>query len=687
MNKSSSADYADFAEGTEKDSNAYRLDKWDWAALIALATAATLVRWKADEWLPAILHLDSESYFEIAQRLWRGEGFGDLSRRPPLYPLLLWATGLAPQSGFRLTLLAQHLLGIVTALLLYLTARRLLGANGRVPALLAGAVCAVAGCLVILEHSILSESLYVFLLVNAAYFLVGWCQQGGQKSKWLRAAGVGAALGLACLTRPVALIIFPLWAALLFLLTPRKSALQFSLIAGAAWAALILPLLIRNQLVMGSFALTQSAGRNLISVTDLVADYAREPHREIRSIYHRYLADKRGPDAVIVYSAMPELRQATGLSDAAIDRALAKISWEAIGEHPLKFLGSRLRRLPLLVRDPGISQWYALHAETYLPLVEFSGRMNAELASRAVLAKPLPQVEFARAANLVGALSFPLGGGWALALAMLGAAGCVSKTIIGGRHQTGTACGGALIFAALAASWLAAILMQPPNLRYRMATLPWEFLLAGAGLAVIAEGAVAAARRASVLWGKPGGKTIPEVYPRMTVYAIALVTLSAITSTPGNSLVQMEILVDSANAPPAGEPLMRMMPVGGRTLPMIYWRSDYPAARNIAAQAAVPDGGGTYRLRAAFSCGEATCAGGRLRLTAFEALGTPLGAQELPLAQERTDNDWFWEQIDERIRLPRGTAKMRMEIFFEPGQGSLVMPLLTLSPLSTLSRQ
>src|SRR6185436_11151422 len=97
--------------------------------------------------------------------------------------------------------------------------------------------------------------------------------------------------------------------------------------------------------------------------------------------------------------AMPELRRITKLSDAEIDRALATAAKSAILSHPSDYLRSRLRRLSLLFGDPAKSQWYALYLETYVPLIEFTGKQNPEMTSRTVMNHPLKGIDFPRAAE------------------------------------------------------------------------------------------------------------------------------------------------------------------------------------------------------------------------------------------------------------------------------------------------
>ena len=365
----------------------FSLDRADWLSIAAIVAFAVVARLLFVLWLPILLHLDSDSYFEIAQRLWRGEGFGDLSRRTPLYPLFLWLTGRLETAGLLPAVVTQHLLGVATVVLLYLVARRVLPARMRSVATISGLVLAVIPYPILTEHSILSESLFTFLLAASAYSLLAWWQE--DRARY--AVACGALLALAALTRPIAAGIFPLWVALLFLLRRENGgqrALGFLLRAGLAWAALLAPLLIRNYAVMGSFALERSLGRNLISVADRWVSYGvvNDPgaYPEIRAIYGTYRPQKRGPDAVVVYAAMPELRRATGWTDAEIDRALAAIAWEGIRGRPRDFVISRMLRLPLLFRDPGPSSWYALQAETYLPFLARTGRINPELVSRSL---------------------------------------------------------------------------------------------------------------------------------------------------------------------------------------------------------------------------------------------------------------------------------------------------------------
>jgi hypothetical protein len=163
---------------TSEATDRFSLDRADWMSIAAIVAVAAMARGMFVLALPPILHPDSDSYFEIAERLWRGGGFGDLSRRTPLYPLFLWLTGRFESAGLLPVVILQHLLGVAAIVLLYVLARRLLPERMRAVAMVSGLVLAVTPYLILIEHSILSESLFLFLLAAAAYSLVAWWDQG-----------------------------------------------------------------------------------------------------------------------------------------------------------------------------------------------------------------------------------------------------------------------------------------------------------------------------------------------------------------------------------------------------------------------------------------------------------------------------------------------------------------------------
>ena len=681
-------------------SSQFRLDRADWlgiAVLVALGATARLVFLIA---LPPLLHLDSDSYFEITQRLWRGEGFGDLSRRPPLYPMFLWLTGRSATAGLFPVVLLQHVLGIATVVLFYLLARRMLSPRMRPVAVVSCLFLAVIPYPIIVEHSILSESLFTFLLAAAAYSLLAWWQEDRGRYAW----ACGALLALAALTRPIAVGVFPLWAALLFLLQGRRRATGFLLRAGLAWSALLLPLLICNYSVMGSFALERSLGRNLISVSDRWVNYEGGIYPQVKSVYRPFRQQKRGPDAVVVYAAMPELRRATGWNDTQIDRALAAIAWEGIRAHPWEYAASRLRRLPLLFRDPGPSQRYVLQPETYLPFVEFVGQRNPDLVSRSVTFPRLQRARFETAGRMYQALSLDLtSGGW-IVMPLLGIVGVL---LIERRRA-------AWLLATLPAYlWLGTIFLQPPSARYRLPTLPWEILLAVAGfwfvwqaaawlvrrtLDALAPAALTPAVLAPAAFAPGSGKSSsPRPFLatfRSDASFVWIATLAIVVFLGGRALLSLEsepilrtadlISKQSSGQMQFPQSLLRQLPVAGRTVTVLYWNESSPERQATVSAEAVIAGGGSYSVRAFYSCQTAACAGSQIEMSALDEHVQTLALVTAPLAQERIDNDWFWDQLELRISAPSSARRLRLELRLKGGMGSLVIPWIAVRAPPTL---
>ena len=155
---------------------------------------------------------DTPDYDEIAANLLAGEGFVardnwfgyDMrSWRAPLYPGFLAAVyGLFGFSHVPVKI-AQSLLGAATAVLVYAIAR----AVRPQAALVAGAAASLHLPLVAGASEVMTETLFTFLLVLALYLSISTRptpRDGGP-----RLMTVGVAIGLAALTRPVALLLWP----------------------------------------------------------------------------------------------------------------------------------------------------------------------------------------------------------------------------------------------------------------------------------------------------------------------------------------------------------------------------------------------------------------------------------------------------------------------------------------------
>src|SRR5436190_17896583 len=155
-------------------------------------------------------------YHGIANLLADGRGFVDpflstaahpypSALHPPLWPLALAAASKLGATGFLAHRLVGCVLGTATVALLGLLGRRVAG--DRV-GLLSAAIAALYPTLVAADGSLMSESLYglfVTVVLLLAYRLIDRPSAG-------RAAGLGAAIGLAALTRGEGLLFLPLLA-------------------------------------------------------------------------------------------------------------------------------------------------------------------------------------------------------------------------------------------------------------------------------------------------------------------------------------------------------------------------------------------------------------------------------------------------------------------------------------------
>jgi 4-amino-4-deoxy-L-arabinose transferase-like glycosyltransferase len=148
---------------------------------------------------------DEPGYHRLASSVADGRGLAGSSgeptaKRSPLYPVLLGGVyrvfGPRPDAGRIL----QTLLGTAIVLLVYLTAGRFFSAP--IP-LLAAALAAINPSLVYMSALLMTENLYVILLLSALLVLTS--DRRSVPAPPSKIIIVGLLLGLGCLTRPAAL--------------------------------------------------------------------------------------------------------------------------------------------------------------------------------------------------------------------------------------------------------------------------------------------------------------------------------------------------------------------------------------------------------------------------------------------------------------------------------------------------
>ncbi len=171
-------------------------------------------------WQPALFGWpDAASYIGVSH----GELFGN-ELRPAGYPLFLKLLyGLSPSLLLLVTM--QHLLGLATAVLLYLAVART--GVPRLLGLVPAAIVALGGDGIFLEHAPISESLFIFLIAATLYSAVRSLE--GDGLTWPALAG--ATLAVAAAVRVVALPLVPL--VCVWLLAAGRRPLRSRLAVGA----------------------------------------------------------------------------------------------------------------------------------------------------------------------------------------------------------------------------------------------------------------------------------------------------------------------------------------------------------------------------------------------------------------------------------------------------------------------
>ncbi len=211
------------------------------------AVGAGLRVWTLLTWRPAFIgYYDTAAYVDAAQHHLFRDAF-----RPAGYPLFLRALHALSDRVVAVTI-AQHVLGLATAALLYLAVRRVTGRAWA--ALIPAAVVALDGFQILLEHALLSDALFAFLLAAALYASV----RGG----WRWALAAGALVAAAGLVRTVGLFAAPV----IIAGAPRRMA------AGAVAAVLVLG---AYAVAHGTLSLTRAGGWGLYARVGQFADCRR----------------------------------------------------------------------------------------------------------------------------------------------------------------------------------------------------------------------------------------------------------------------------------------------------------------------------------------------------------------------------------------------------------------------------
>ena len=420
---------------------------------------------------PMFMQHDSLGYILPAWELANGEGFGVGFRRTPVYPFFL--AGVLSLFGPSLSgvLIVQHLLGVGTAVLTWWLGRLTFG---RLAGLLGGLLVAVNGALIVGEHYLMSEGLFVPLLALALLALLRAARQPGLG----RCLLAGALLALAALCRPIAQALFPLAPlALLLLGQPLRQVVRGSLLIGLGVTAILLPWTLRTCLTAGECSTTGVLGQAMLARTayydkgfvfydaDTPGRGADAPRPAIRRLVQR-LADQDSSGGVIARRLQAEFKW----SDAETARMTREVAFEVIQRQPLHYLTGTLEMFGQIAGG----EFDRLRTDWKTQGRRFS-RNEWDERVAPLLANPTPwqEAEFPRAEAMV---SFWQPVYWRPWLPLLALAGF--GLALGAR---GPARGAAVLGLAALLLMLAAAAFDGPVPRYRYPADPYLALLAAGG--------------------------------------------------------------------------------------------------------------------------------------------------------------------------------------------------------------
>lgn len=325
----------------------------DTATVAAIALAANLAYLACTA--GNFLFPDSLTYLVLARNLLAGLGFVTRAGvaetiRTPGYPMLLAAMGahVGP------VILLQHFLNAAIAAGTFLGARRI--GRSRLAAFAAGLFVALDTPTIHYANKILSETLFTGVLLLVFLGLLSLTESGdplqrtvdrrspAERADWMwRMLITGLGTGALVLIRPVAIAAFAVFAIWMILCrVPARWVLLFvltALLIPAGWA-------MRNQRRTGVFTVSSIGGTNLLlfrAAGAIVMDQGSSNFR----------ADLLRAQSQLLAEAEAEIEDSLGIPDAeelphaVLSRALSRIAFRTIREHPRGFLLLTLRGLAI----------------------------------------------------------------------------------------------------------------------------------------------------------------------------------------------------------------------------------------------------------------------------------------------------------------------------------------------------
>jgi hypothetical protein len=335
----------------------------DLVLLSVLVLVAIMARGLLLTRAPLFLRRDSVAYFQVGWELANGLGFDLPLRRTPLYPLFIAGVVAVLGEDLRGLALAQHLLGIVTVVGTYFLGRAMFGRPAGAVAALAVALSAP---LLIYEHYILAEPLFIPLLVLGLLLVVLAMRAGrGNRARiGLYLAG-GIVLALAALSRPIGQALLPIgplaivahqWAGRgAIRATVRASVLPIACLL-LGFALILVPWAIRGSMTTGRVSGAGAMGQSLIGriirhdegfvlpKPDSPSPHADPRKTEIRALILTQMNRDARPSAI-----NHRIRTVYGLSEPEADAALREVALEIFTSQPGRYVEGTLAKFRRLL--------------------------------------------------------------------------------------------------------------------------------------------------------------------------------------------------------------------------------------------------------------------------------------------------------------------------------------------------
>ncbi|MCC6178603.1 MAG: glycosyltransferase family 39 protein [Chloroflexi bacterium] len=323
----------------------------DLILMIVLLVVAAVVRAAFVVRAPLFIRRDSIAYFQVGYEFAHGLGFDLPLRRTPLYPLFIAGVVALFGEDLRGLALAQHLLGLATVAATYWLGRAMFG---RTAGAVAGLLVAVSAPLLILEHYILAEPLFIPLLSIGLGAIVAALRY---ERGWLFLVG-GIVLALAALSRPIGQALLPIVP--LALLVEYRGRLRAWLhptaLVLAGFAIILAPWVVRTSFVTGKVDGAGALGQTLIGRIirhdegftlpdpDSPAPSGDARNPEIRKLILTQMARDARPSAI-----NHRIRTTFDLTETEADRALRNVALEIFRDQPGRYVEGTLAKFRRLL--------------------------------------------------------------------------------------------------------------------------------------------------------------------------------------------------------------------------------------------------------------------------------------------------------------------------------------------------